>query len=139
MASPCDKRRRWRLFEENYRLLNLLLPDLLHPASTRLNLFQGSLSVRSSALGPYTSELELQMPLARAGHLPPPLYLKLRLYHDACLAEVVAYQNCKRVPPAYAARQSEGFQRDDRWQVNRLLYELLLHCHRHQAAAASSR
>lgn len=122
------------LFEENYLLLRRLLPRLRTGACFVLGADeagQHALQVVVEEVGPYTAELRLTSSLGGNGQLPPPLQLKVRIYHDAQLAEVIGYQDCMRIPPRYAARMAEGFQRDERQQVNHLLREVLLHCRRH--------
>jgi uncharacterized protein YqiB (DUF1249 family) len=120
------------LFEENYLLLRRLLPRLRPGACFVLGGDGGALRVVvEEDTGPYTTHITLTTPFAGDGQLPPPLRLKVRIYHDARLAEVTAYQDCAHIPPRYAARQAEGFQRDERSQVNRLLHDVLQHCRRH--------
>jgi hypothetical protein len=118
------------LFEENYLLLRRLLPRLRPGACFVLG--GGALRVVvEEDTGPYTTHLTLSTPFGGEGQLPPPLRLRVRIYHDARLAEVIGYQDCVHIPPCYAARMAEGFQRDERRQVNRLLHEVLRHCRRH--------
>lgn len=120
------------LFEENYLLLRRLLPRLRPGACFVLGGANSALRVVvEEDTGPYTTHLTLTTPLGGDGQLPPPLRLKVRIYHDARLAEVTGYQDCANIPPRYAARMAEGFQRDERHQVNRLLHEVLQHCRRH--------
>lgn len=120
------------LFEENYLLLRRLLPRLRPGACFVLGSDRGALRVEvEEDVGPYTTHLTLSTAFAGDGQLPPPLRLRVRIYHDARLAEVTGYQDCAHIPPRYAARQAEGFQRDERRQVNRLLHEVLQHCRRH--------
>ncbi|WP_127476437.1 DUF1249 domain-containing protein [Sulfurivermis fontis] len=120
------------LFEENYLLLRRLLPRLRPGARFVLGGGHGALRVEvAEDAGPYTTHLTLSTTFAGDGQLPPPLRFKVRIYHDARLAEVTGYQDCAHIPPRYAARQAEGFQRDERRQVNRLLHEVLQQCRRH--------
>jgi hypothetical protein len=121
------------LFEENYLLLRRLLPTLHSGARFVLESDTGrhALGVRVDECGPYTSLLVLTTGMAGEGQLPPPMTLRVRVYHDARLAEVIGYQDCVHIPPGYAARMADGFQRDERRQVNRLLHEVLQHCRRH--------
>ncbi len=121
------------LFEENYLLFRRLLPRLQSGLSFVLGADSGhhALHIKVEECGPHTSLLTLTKSLGGDGHLPPPLLLRVRIYHDARLAEVTGYQDCVHIPPGYAARMAQGFQRDERRQVNRLLHELLQHCRRH--------
>ena len=116
------------LFEENYQRLRCLLPEPRSGVNYVLGHGPQALRVTVKEIGPYTSELVISANQAGETGLTPPLHLKLRIYHDARLVEVVAYQNCANIPPPYAARQAMGMQRDERLQANRLLYELLQYC-----------
>lgn len=119
------------LFEENYRLLHSLLPQLENAANHVLGKGIFALHVAVEAMGPYTLSARISAQLGGKDSLPPPLYLEARIYRDARLVEVTGYQNCRNIPPRYLAKQSRGHVRDERYQVNRLLYELLHHYHRH--------
>lgn len=119
------------LFEENYLLLRRLLPRLRPGTCFVLGGAGGAVRVVvEEDAGPYTTHLTLTTPFGGDSHLPPPLRLKVRIYHDARLAEVTGYQDCTHIPPRYAARMVDGFQRDERHQVNRLLHDMLQHCRR---------
>ncbi len=71
----------------------------------------------------YTTTLELTRPYPDA--LVPDVAMTVRAYHDARVAEVVAYQGCDRLPPPYNTIGNSCFVRDERRQVNRLLRQLL--------------
>jgi uncharacterized protein YqiB (DUF1249 family) len=77
----------------------------------------------------YTSTVSLQVLLSGPGshYYRPPLIL-VRLYHDACTAEVVSYQQ----QGAFHVRPTPGdgpeFSRDEKQQVNALLAEWLTLC-----------
>ena len=94
------------LFEENYLMIRRLFAELR----------TGLRFVLSTACG------------RRALQVTVDDCSRLRVYHDARLVEVLGYQECMAIPPPYAAESSKGFVRDERKQVNRLLYEVLRHC-----------
>lgn len=121
------------LFEENYLHLRRLFP--VFAPGTRYLLSAGSarntIQVRVDECGRYTTTLTLTSPFEGNEQLLPPLVLQVRVYHDARLAEVIGYQDCRHIPPGYKASTANGFVRDERKQVNRLLHEVLAHCRRH--------
>lgn len=126
------------VFEENYRLLAQLLPDWRDGVRERLLGEHGGPEVVFRVLERhrYTATLQLQRLFGgepNAG-LVPDLSMQVRAYDDAGVAEVLAYQDCTRIPPRYAVGAGVRYQRDEKRQVNVLLYELLCDCIRRRAA-----
>lgn len=121
------------LFEENYRLLLALLPDWEEgERSIQLRGKQGSALLEVSLLeqARYTTSLVLNMPFSRGDLHLPQLRMELRLYHDAQVAEVTAYQGCQRIPAPYQIDRPGRWLLDEKRQVNLLLHELLRFCQR---------
>lgn len=54
--------------------------------------------------------------------------LTVRLYHDARLAEVLAWENHRRLQPRYDYPNRAMYQRDEKAQLNRFLGEWLSLC-----------
>ncbi|MBT8146491.1 MAG: DUF1249 domain-containing protein, partial [Gammaproteobacteria bacterium] len=54
--------------------------------------------------------------------------MQVRVYHDACTAEVMSYQNHRNFQPHYSQPNPLMYQRDEKIQVNRFLGEWLTHC-----------
>jgi len=75
----------------------------------------------------YTTTLEITQQPAAGKWLTNPT-LQVRLYHDACTAEVTAYQNHRNFRPRYAQPNPCMYQRDEKIQVNRFLGEWLTLC-----------
>lgn len=118
------------LFEENFRLLQRLLPEV-HPGGERycLSAEQGyEVSIQILERCPYTTMLALSMPFSIDGEWLPQLSLQLRISHDARVVEVSAYQGCERIPPRYQVTTYGRHLRDDKRQINRLLHDLLRYC-----------
>lgn len=133
--SPVSRRRPnpIGLFEENYRLLQALLPEL--PAEeNRFRMVSASggplLQIHILQRCPYTTILELAMPFDAGSFHLPDLHMQLRLYHDARVAEVAAYQGCSRLPAPYQVNRYAPYLVDEKRQINRLLHELLHYCQR---------
>ena len=74
----------------------------------------------------YMLLLTLRSPMALG--VIPDLCLTLRLYLDARVAEVIGYQGVEFIPPRYLVSPRRGELRDERQQLNRMLFELLRIC-----------
>jgi len=84
---------------------------------------------------PYTTTLELSRVAmgaasATSSWLVMPK-LTLRMYHDAKLAEVLAWQGHKRLRPRYEYPNQSMYQSDEKYQLNRFLGEWLTVCLEH--------
>lgn len=129
------------LFEENYRLLQALLPaweegETLQRLGSVDN--ERVLEVELRDRGPYTTMLALKMPFSSAGVALPELRMELRLYHDARVAEVTTYQGCRHIPAPYQVAGHGRWQVDEKRQVNLLLHELLRYCQRNDFASLTA-
>lgn len=61
--------------------------------------------------------------------------VKIRLYHDVNLAEVLSWQHYSRFQPRYNYPNPDMHQCDEKARVNSFLGELLTHCLRHGRVA----
>lgn len=52
----------------------------------------------------------------------------VRIYHDACTAEVVSYQGHKNLQARYPEQNPNMYHPDEKMQVNKFLGEWLSHC-----------
>lgn len=78
---------------------------------------------------PYTTTLELsRVALDTASHWLSMPKLTLRMYHDAKLAEVLAWEGHKRLRPRYDYPNQSMYQSDEKYQLNRFLGEWLSLC-----------
>jgi len=120
------------LFEENYRLMQRLLPEMEAGADRYLlaaaDGAQQPLEVLILERSPYTTFVELNKPFFLDGVWMPDLSMRLRVYHDARAIEVIAYQGCHRIPARYQVDADVRYLRDEKRQINRLLHDLLLYC-----------
>jgi uncharacterized protein YqiB (DUF1249 family) len=55
-------------------------------------------------------------------------FFSLRIYHDAQMAEVVAYDRHRGVRPSYEYPNDKMYHRDEKVQLNTFLGEWLSHC-----------
>jgi uncharacterized protein YqiB (DUF1249 family) len=75
----------------------------------------------------YTTTLEISQRPAAGRWLTNPT-MQVRIYHDACTAEVTSYQNHRNFQPRYSQPNPRMYHRDEKMQVNRFLGEWLTHC-----------
>lgn len=118
------------VYEANYRLLRRLLPGV-EQLSDSLRLLSrrddAPLLVQVDEQCRYTTMLTVRKSFQVDSEAMPELMLSLRLYHDAAVVEVTAYQGCRRIPPRYAHQPNGRYQQDEKQQVNHLLHDLLHH------------
>ena len=78
---------------------------------------------------PYTTTLELsRVAVGTNSHWLSMPKLTLRMYHDAKLAEVLAWEGHKRLRPRYDYPNQSMYQSDEKYQLNRFLGEWLSLC-----------
>ena len=115
--------------EANYVRLQRLLPGLEHDN----HLFEVGANLRLhievTERSPYTTTLEISQPPVQIPTVTP--RLTVRVYHDARLAEVVAFTSRRRVQPRYDYPNAAMYQPDEKSQWNRFLGEWLSHCLQH--------
>lgn len=125
--------------EGNFVRLNKLLPDFALGAEQTFIIQgdgdegsdrQASVTLRVVESFPYTSSIEvIQQGLCPAWIQPPKMLV--RIYHDACSAEVISYQNQKRIHGRYQYPNPEMRLPDEKAQLNQFLAEWLTHCIRY--------
>lgn len=90
---------------------------------------QQQLTMRVTERCPYTTTLEIAPTPLPIDSVAPSLIV--RVYHDARLAEVIAFANSRRPRPRYEYPNEAMFQPDEKAQWNRFLGEWLSHCLQH--------
>lgn len=117
--------------ELNYHMCMALLPDCRTGRNHWTFIlgdgrsFMVCVSLIESA--PYTSTIEVvQKP--ELGRFLQPLKLRLRLYHDAAMAEVVAWDRHRNWLPVYGYPNAHMYHPDEKLALNRFLGEWLSHC-----------
>jgi uncharacterized protein YqiB (DUF1249 family) len=118
------------VFEENYRLLQRLLPEFEQGADRFVLAGQEGDELELLILERcrYTTMISLSKPFAIDGEWLPDLSMQLRAYHDAGVVEVSAYQGCFRIPARYQVESHGRYHKDDKRQINLLLHDLLFYC-----------
>ncbi len=118
--------------EANYaRLTKLTAPveaDEIRFMVTRANQ-QWLHLLRVTERSPYTTTLELsRTSVGQSSQWLSMPKLTLRMYHDAKLAEVLAWEGHKRLRPRYDYPNQSMYQSDEKYQLNRFLGEWLNLC-----------
>jgi uncharacterized protein len=134
VVAVASKKQRYRLdfaagqaeCEANYWRLLRLLPEFDADHHVFGVGIDGQVNIAITERSPYTTTLDIsQSPLPLAPRLT------VRVYHDARLAEVVAFANRRRVQPRYEYPNAAMYQPDEKAQWNRFLSEWLSHCLHH--------
>ena len=132
------------LYERNYIGIRRLIP-LMPPATTcQVSSIAGGLSLYLEVLERfrYTTELVLTYHFARKGGVVAEPGLRIRVYHDAQLAEVMSAQLRHRPEFQLSEETTRQTQLSARWQVNRFLYKWLNYClhqgHRFEAGSQTA-
>lgn len=131
-----DKRPMW-VFESNYRYLGDLFPEIIELNSGIL-LYRDKLKtikIRCLEVSRYTTLISLELTFVECPQVPP-VGMRIRLYHDAQLADVVSYQDITRLIAPYFSGKAKGAENHKR-QANILLNELLAGCIKHQASVSA--
>ena len=84
----------------------------------------GTLEVSLLENTPYTQLVEISRPTVANELLTTPKIV-VRIYHDAQLAEVLTMQQISKLSPVYDYPNIRMYQRDEKYQVNAFLEELL--------------
>jgi len=126
--------------EHNYRRLYQLFPDTdLADAQVALQCRDKSgagMALRVLDVAKYTSTV--QIVADRAGPMwLPEITIKVRIYRDAQMAEVIEWCSDRTIP--WALVEKSGMQaRDEKWQWNMFLSELLCHGLHHGMTAVEA-
>lgn len=115
-------------FEQNFRLLTALMESWGLPHSSSVELDHASSRFRVTVLEstPYTLLLGIRHELSDLTEYISDFSMKVRIYLDARLAEVVTYQGRRRLQPRYAYPNEEMYHPDEKRQANLILYDWLL-------------
>lgn len=131
---PIDLSARMAVCDGNYIRLLKLLPDMRPAARREFTLPELGAGAQRVVLEvvetfKYTStvSIALHIPGLALAYYRPPVML-VRLYHDANTAEVVSYQDERRIRVMYQEDELPRFYPDEKEQVNLFLAEWLALC-----------
>ncbi|MEE8057912.1 MAG: DUF1249 domain-containing protein [Pseudomonadales bacterium] len=124
--------------EANYARIMQLLPDMEAVDQREFGVdMPGGRSIRFQIVVrercKYTTMVDVsQLPLSSSSAIPETLQqapcFSLRVYHDARMAEVIAYNRHQRLRPSYNYPNNKMYHRDEKAQLNTFLGEWLSHC-----------
>ncbi|HEY9034421.1 MAG TPA: DUF1249 domain-containing protein [Pseudomonadales bacterium] len=86
----------------------------------------GRLTITVQERCKYTSMVSLS--LSHSAPYTTGQQFELRVYHDARMVEVVAYQQQRRIQPRYPYPNQRMLQQDEKWQQHRFLSQCLRYC-----------
>jgi hypothetical protein len=117
--------------EVNFQRLARLLPEFTAGQRLRIGLrmapgHEERLELRVLERSPYTAEIELRQ--SKAIWRGRRTYLRVRVYLDVRMAEVVGCERSLRLLPRYPYPNDKGLARDEKWQLDQLLGEWLACC-----------
>ena len=119
--------------EANYLRLMKLTPDLSACDSWRFSVGPARMDIAVIERARYTTTMELSSehagaePVPQAPGLKAPR-LKVRLYHDARMAEVIAWEEHRQVRPRYDYPNRHMYHSNEKAQINQFLGEWLSYC-----------
>lgn len=121
------------LYEHNYATLCALFPEIVagNLSSLKLDLEHSSVILKIKEKNKYTLLLEVAEKNLVNPVWKQALNMRVRLYTDAKLAEVVHYQGKTRFLPKYDTPNPKMYHRDEKQQINHLLYDWLLYLNRY--------
>ncbi len=126
-----DLRQQQAECEANYARLSKLMPMLekaLGDGDTVcFGLRLGEVSLKVLERAPYTTTLEVMHRQDHCEWSTAP-HLKVRMYHDAAMAEVVACEGHRHLKPRLPYPHPKGYHVDEKAQWNVFLGEWLSHC-----------
>ncbi len=116
------------LYEQNYILMRRLAPELPAPKVGAISQVPGALDLHLRALERfrYTSECQLTYQFLREHGLLLQPDLRIRIYHDARLAEVLSWTPRHTSP--FQLLEEDQSQLKMKWKANRFLYKWLHYC-----------
>lgn len=121
------------LYEHNYTTLCALFPGIVTGPAPCIehDLEHSRLYIQIREKNKYTLLLEVTERFSQSPAWKQALNMRIRLYTDARLAEVVTYQGKARFQVKYEQPNAKMFHRDEKYQVNHLLYDWLLYLNRY--------
>ncbi len=121
------------LYECNYMRLRLLVPDLANMPEDAISQADGALDLHLQVVErcKYTTTVKLTYQFFDAdGEFAAP-DIKVRIYHDAQVAEVLSCGRRRGHREAEYDRSRNDYSLDHKWRMNRFLYKWLGYCLHH--------
>ena len=118
------------LYERNFIKLTALVPDLIQRRGIIVIVAAGFSPIQIEILeqNPYTTTINMRQGMAAGRPWVCDLGMKVRIYHDAQVAEVIAYQGVHALQPFYPYPNPKMLQPYEKRRVNQFLGEWLSYC-----------
>ena len=118
------------LYDGNYDRLIRLIPDVRHLSGILVFENHRNFELQFCIVehSRYTTTVGLTLRLRSNSKWVPDPSIKIRVYHDACVAEVIAYQNQSHFAPVYPYPNPRMFNRFEKRRLNEFLARLLDFC-----------
>lgn len=119
-----------RLHESNYLKLQIVIPGIRN-IREKLSFHsedRSELSIDVVEKSKYTTTFLLHLRQHEKQHWLPALEMKIRIYHDANVAEVLAFQDHHRLNARYEYPNARMYHRNEKWQLNHFLGDWLDYC-----------
>ena len=123
-----------KLYEDNYRKLVIMLPDLDYVEHVTLSSDSHILTVSVDVLERTKYTVLLELSSHYEGNMACVLQpvMQVRVYHDAQVAEVLSVQGNRRIRPHYEYPNKLMYLPDEKQQGNKMLFEMLSFCGRNK-------
>lgn len=122
------------LCEHNYvRLLKLLPSEQIKQSIREVKLGNSEFAVKIDDMAKYTMDVSIKQLSGMVKGITP-LYLTVRLYNDAKVAEIIHHDYHQRIKPSYGYPNPKMHQKDEKYQLNAFLYDWLVACVEHGQA-----
>ncbi|MDP2634343.1 MULTISPECIES: DUF1249 domain-containing protein [unclassified Pseudoalteromonas] len=116
------------LCEHNYLRALKLLPAKKELAEKRqVQLGGHQFEIKIDGCAKYTMDISITQ-LSGTIKRMSPLFLTVRLYHDAKVAEIIHHDYHQRIKPSYGYPNPLMHQKDEKYQLNAFLYDWLVAC-----------
>lgn len=130
--------------EANYHRLLKILPGIRQSEEKNepwlfeigVGTVSGEVRIEVMERAPYTTTIKITQQQASNSWAKAPT-LTVCLYHDVCMAEVVAWQNHRRLRARYEYPNPDMYQSDEKAQFNQFLREWLTLCQSHGRVAVN--
>lgn len=123
----CDIYKSFELYDDNYHKLMTLLPFMHYLKEGICVKIEGIKSLRMMIMQrtPYTTTVNMMLYLEVENRWVTDPALKICIYHDVCVAEVLAYQDYKQFMPIYPYPNPHMLNRFEKRRVNEFLGDCL--------------
>ncbi|SUC50989.1 putative dehydrogenase [Pseudoalteromonas nigrifaciens] len=115
------------------RLLKLLPSEQTKQSIREVKLGNSEFAVKIDDMAKYTMDVSIKQLSGMVKGITP-LYLTVRLYNDAKVAEIIHHDYHQRIKPSYGYPNPKMHQKDEKYQLNAFLYDWLVACVEHGQA-----